>query len=216
MSVDHKTNPALLKDIESGTNLKHAATQEKNPLPSVEDISQEKTVQAIPNFDSSQLKHVEPQEKTGWKESISHDKATEELGKFDKSQLKHTETSEKNPLPDQDVIEEEKKEVEHRRSIGDFDRSLLKQQRTEEKIVLPSKEAIVQEKKEVQLRDSIGKHDRSSLRKVETNERDALKEIVAQEATHKGIESFSKDNLKHAETVEKNPLPTADELHGKE
>ncbi|XP_052792845.1 thymosin beta-like isoform X3 [Mya arenaria] len=174
MSVDHKTNPALLKDIESGTNLKHAATQEKNPLPSVEDISQEKTVQAIPNFDSSQLKHVEPQEKTGWKESISHDKATEELGKFDKSQLKHTETSEKNPLPDQD--------------------------------------AIVQEKKEVQLRDSIGKHDRSSLRKVETNERDALKEIVAQEATHKGIESFSKDNLKHAETVEKNPLPTADDI----
>lgn len=30
-----KPAPALLKDIESGTKLKHAETQEKNPLPSV-------------------------------------------------------------------------------------------------------------------------------------------------------------------------------------
>ena len=33
---------------------------------------------------------------------------------------------------------------------------------------------------------------------------------MAQEATHKNIEKFSKDQLKHAKTVEKNPLPTAD------
>lgn len=33
--------------------------------------------------------------------------------------------------------------------------------------------------------------------------------VIAQEATHKGIEAFSKDNLKHIKTQEKNPLPTA-------
>jgi len=38
------------------------------------------------------------------------------------------------------VIAEEKKEVEHRRSIGEFDRSSLKRQNTQEKIVLPNKE----------------------------------------------------------------------------
>ncbi|XP_045204960.1 thymosin beta-like isoform X2 [Mercenaria mercenaria] len=172
--TDHKADPALLKDIEGGTKLKHAETEEKNPLPSAEVISQEKTKQAIETFDPSNLKHTQTAEKTGWKEAMSHDKATEELGKFDKSSLKHAETAEKNPLPD--------------------------------------KEAISQEKQEVELRQSINKHDRSSLKKVDMCEKDGLKELVAQEATHKGIENFSKDQLKHAETQEKNPLPTKEDI----
>jgi len=36
MSGDHKTNPALLKEVKEGASLKHADTQEKNLLPSVE------------------------------------------------------------------------------------------------------------------------------------------------------------------------------------
>ncbi|XP_053399813.1 thymosin beta-like isoform X1 [Mercenaria mercenaria] len=210
--TDHKADPALLKDIEGGTKLKHAETEEKNPLPSAEVISQEKTKQAIETFDPSNLKHTQTAEKTGWKEAMSHDKATEELGKFDKSSLKHAETAEKNPLPDKEAIAEEKKELEHRKSIGEFDKSQLRRQNTEEKIVLPSKEAISQEKQEVELRQSINKHDRSSLKKVDMCEKDGLKELVAQEATHKGIENFSKDQLKHAETQEKNPLPTKEDI----
>lgn len=41
------------------------------------------------------------------------------------------------------VIEEEKKEVEHRKSIGEFDKSQLRRQNTLEKMVLPSKEGNV-------------------------------------------------------------------------
>ena len=33
-STEHKPDPALLKDIEGGAKLKHAETEEKNPLPS--------------------------------------------------------------------------------------------------------------------------------------------------------------------------------------
>jgi len=38
---------------------------------------------------------------------------------------------------------------------------------------------------------------------------DCVFSVIAQEATHKGIAAFSKDNLKHIDTQEKNPLPTA-------
>lgn len=174
MSGDHKVDQALLKDITSGVELKKIETQEKNSLPSVIDISAEKTVKAIETFDASNLTHTETVEKSGWKEAFSHDKATVELSKFDKTQLKHTETAEKNPLPDADVISQEKQERE--------------------------------------LRHSIGAHDRSSLKKVTPVEKDALKELVALEATHCAIEKFNKDQLKHAKLEEKKQFPTVDDI----
>jgi hypothetical protein len=72
----------LKHEITAEHHLKHAETQEKNPLPSKEAIESEKQqqelLQGITNFDP-------------------------------KSQLKPTETQEKIVLPTKDVIEEEKK-----------------------------------------------------------------------------------------------------------
>jgi len=192
--------------------LKHTETQEKNVLPSTEAISAEKTMQNIEGFDKSQLKHAVTEEKNPRKESIKHDNVVGAVGQFDKSALKHQEVEEKNSLPDRDAIEGEKKEQEHRKSIGEFDKAKLKRQNTAERIVLPSKEVIQKEKQEQELLGSITKADRNSLKKVETQERNALSEIVAQEKTMKGIESFAKDGLKHTETAEKCTLPTKEDI----
>ncbi|KAL4230568.1 hypothetical protein ACF0H5_010947 [Mactra antiquata] len=180
MSSDKKADPALLKDIEGGAKLKQVEVQEKNPLPSAEVISQEKTVQAIGAFDQSKLKHCETQEKKdGWKDAISHDKATAELEKFDKGQLKPTETSEKNPLPDKDAINQEKKEQELRNSIGNYSRNSLKKVDTNEKDAL--KEIIAQEA----THKGIENFSKDKLKHAETCEKNPLptKEDIQAEKT---------------------------------
>lgn len=62
------------------SKMKHAQTQEKNPLPSKEEIEQEKGQKKL-------LQGIEG---------------------FDTAKLKHTQTQEKNILPSKEVIDQEK------------------------------------------------------------------------------------------------------------
>jgi len=154
------------------------------------------------------LKHTETQEKNVLPstEAIAQEKTIEGIGSFDKSQLKHAHTEEKTAW---------KEAINHDNvvgSVGQFDKGVLRHQEVSEKNPLPGADVIQQEKKEQELLSSISNADRNSLNKVETQERTALSEIVAQEQTKKGIETFSKDSLKHAETTEKCLLPSKEDI----
>ncbi|KAG8182154.1 hypothetical protein JTE90_014563 [Oedothorax gibbosus] len=113
--------PAPLKDELSqfdSSKMKHAETNEKNVLPSKDDVQQEKRHNSI-------LNSVEG---------------------FERSQLNPTETQEKMVLPNADVIEQEKGHQKLVQGIENFDTSNLKHAETLEKNPLPTKEAIAMEK----------------------------------------------------------------------
>lgn len=108
-----------LESFKDGNNLKGTVTQEKNHLPTAEDVAHEKTQQnlisGIETFDSTKLKHAETQEKNPLpdKDAIEQEKGQQNLingiENFDSTKLKHAVTCEKNPLPTKEIIEEEKK-----------------------------------------------------------------------------------------------------------
>uniref|UniRef100_A0A182FJ19 Thymosin beta n=2 Tax=Anopheles albimanus TaxID=7167 RepID=A0A182FJ19_ANOAL len=99
--------------------LTKADTQEKNPLPTAEDVQSERAqrsvFEGIESFDASQLKHAETCEKNPLpdQEAIKAEKGVQHfiecIESFDTSRLKHAETLEKNPLPTREIIEEEKR-----------------------------------------------------------------------------------------------------------
>lgn len=132
------------------TRLKHAETQEKNPLPTKEALAQEKQEKAfresIEGASIGQLKHVEVQEKHGSlpdSATINQEKTMQNIEGFDKHNLKHAETQEKNALPDTAVINQEKTI----QNIEGFDKSILRHAETKEKNPLPDKAAIEEEKR---------------------------------------------------------------------
>ncbi|XP_076345149.1 uncharacterized protein LOC143244416 isoform X3 [Tachypleus tridentatus] len=113
--------PSAMKDELASFNsshLKHAETQEKQCLPSKEDIKQEKIhqemIEGVENFNRSALKQTNTEEKIvlPTKEEIILEKGQQELLKniqsYNPSNLRPTETVEKNPLPTKDVIDLEK------------------------------------------------------------------------------------------------------------
>jgi len=97
------------------TNLKHADTTEKNPLPSQDAVQAEKDhmqfKSGIEGFAKEGLHPTNTQVKTVMPDSsvINQEKTIQNIAQFDKNQLKHAETTEKNPLPDKAAIEEEKR-----------------------------------------------------------------------------------------------------------
>lgn len=117
--ADNK-NKALLTDIHKAdlNSFHHVSTQEKDKLPTGQEIKQEKTEQELRNS----------------------------IGEFKKSQLKPAKTEEKNPLPDKQTIVKEKTEQELINSISDFKKDALKHTNTQEKVVLPTKADIEKEK----------------------------------------------------------------------
>jgi hypothetical protein len=56
---------------------------------------------------------------------------------FDQSKLKHTETQEKNPLPNKDVVLQEKNHLNLLNGVEHFDKTTMKPTTTAEKIILP-------------------------------------------------------------------------------
>ncbi|XP_017305048.1 thymosin beta [Diaphorina citri] len=78
-----KTHNALIEGVEAfdTAKLKHAETQEKNPLP----------------------------DKDAYEDKKSKEKLISGIENFDTGKLKHTETVEKNPLPTKEAIDLEKK-----------------------------------------------------------------------------------------------------------
>lgn len=111
---------------------------------------------AATSFDQKKLHHVEPEVKNPIPDADviaveaqinKHDSATEELQKFRTGSLKAVETVDKSILPDKEAIEQEKKEVDQRRSICEFDQAQLKHAETAEKNPLPTLADIESEKK---------------------------------------------------------------------
>lgn len=116
--ASEKTQQNLIHGIEGfdATKLKHADTQEKNPLPDKDGTVIYNTwqIDAIPEFLklfvfslkftlffslSFQIAIDQEKEKINFINNIEN---------FDATKLKHTETMEKNPLPTKEIIEEEK------------------------------------------------------------------------------------------------------------
>ncbi|GBM07007.1 hypothetical protein AVEN_63455-1 [Araneus ventricosus] len=98
--------------------MKHTETKEKNPLPSKEDLIQEKQrheiFTGVSTFNKAKLKRTNTKEKIvlPTKEVIEQEKGSKAIlqgiESFDPSKLKPTETQEKNPLPTKEVIDQEK------------------------------------------------------------------------------------------------------------
>ncbi|KAG8199897.1 hypothetical protein JTE90_015886 [Oedothorax gibbosus] len=101
--------------------MKKTDTQEKNPLPSKEDLKQEKQqhelVTGVSTFNKAKLKRTNTIEKIvlPTKEVLTQEKVYERkqvvlqgLSGFDRSKLRKTVTVEKNIIPTKEVIEQEK------------------------------------------------------------------------------------------------------------
>lgn len=105
-----KSQQDLIHGIEGfdATKLKHAQTQEKNPLPDKDGLYL--TFLYIDSFDiankiSLNSSFPSPTAIEQEKEKLNFINGIEN---FDSSKLKHTETQEKNPLPTKEIIDEEK------------------------------------------------------------------------------------------------------------
>ncbi|XP_047736974.1 thymosin beta isoform X2 [Hyalella azteca] len=95
----------------------------------------------------------------------------------------------------------------------------LKPAQTEEKTALPTKEDIAAEKAHLALLTRLESFDKTALLRptttLEKNVLPSVADIAAekdQQALLSGIERFDASALKKTETLEKNPLPTKEEI----
>lgn len=109
-----KSQQNLIHGIEAfdATKLKHAETEEKNPLPDQEGTYPQNSFILFPFmvfnsffFSFSQKK------KTAIKQEKEVLNLISGIENFDSTKLKHTETMEKNPLPTKETIEKEKEDA---------------------------------------------------------------------------------------------------------
>jgi len=107
--AENKIPTELSQNIENfdAHNLKHAETDEKNPLPSKEVVEQEKQEVAL-------------------RESIEG---------FEKKKLHRANTVEKNPLPDAENVAAEKQHQGFVQGIEHFEKAQLRATSTQEKIL---------------------------------------------------------------------------------
>ncbi|KAF0311058.1 Thymosin beta [Amphibalanus amphitrite] len=154
-----------------------------------------------------------------------------ELEGFTPDKLKHTETQEKVVLPTKEDVEQEKQHNALLEGVEKFDAERLKKTETQEKNRLPSPDDVQQERTHQDLLSGVEHFDKHSMKAVTLAEKTHLPSTevsqfhcpdvlltfaeIQQEKTLQshldGIENFDANKLKHADTVEKNPLPTADE-----
>lgn len=185
---DNKEMPrldaGLQGELMKGANLKPTESNEKNILPSAEDLKQEKTHQNI-------LTGIEG---------------------FKADGLKPTETKEKTVLPNPSDIQAEKTHQGLIQGVESFSSEKLKNVKTREP-QSPTAQYGVEKARDSSLAAVTG-FDKTNLKKSETMEKNSLPpaEAIAQEMEHikfkSGIEDFDRTKLSHAETVEKNSLPT--------
>jgi len=113
-----KAVEGLLKGVEGFTSDKLTPVKTREPLSGAEvaksELCHQKANDAVKEFDKTQLKHAETQEKNSLPDSENikaeeeHIKFKEGIEKFEKEKLKDVETVEKNTLPTKEVIEQEK------------------------------------------------------------------------------------------------------------
>eukprot|EP00095_Tigriopus_kingsejongensis_P010086 snap_masked-scaffold774_size99688-processed-gene-0.3 protein:Tk10086 transcript:snap_masked-scaffold774_size99688-processed-gene-0.3-mRNA-1 annotation:"ib isoform4" len=105
-----KLQDNIKDEILSPHKLKETHVNEKNVLPSAEDVKQEKThqslIQGVETFQSDKLHHVKTREPASGadvvKTDMAHQGIVKDVSAFAKDNLKHVKTDEKNPLPNKD------------------------------------------------------------------------------------------------------------------
>jgi len=144
-------------------NLKHTEAAEKNPLPTAEDLKQEKThkniITGIEEFKCDSLKRTETKEKLvlpgeeDIKTEKTHQGIIQGVEGFENEKLKTVKTRE--PVSPSAVMKVELARDSSLTAVGDFDRAKLKKAETEEKNSLPSSEAIAQEMEHIKFKVEI-------------------------------------------------------------
>ncbi|CAC5408918.1 unnamed protein product [Mytilus coruscus] len=212
----------------STESLHHVKTDEKNPLPSKEDLQQvkdhESFIHNLEEFDPKNLHHTSTKERkilpdTNMlaEERLRYDHLSS-ISSFTKIELNPIQLHEKIILPGPQMIAQEKTEQELMSGIEGFDAGKLKHTETQEKNPLPDPSAIEQEKRECEMRHSIGDFNKSKLRHSQTEVKNPLPSTEAinlekQEVEKiQAIEGFKKDSLKHTEPTVKNVLPDQNTL----
>jgi len=114
-----KAVEGIIKGVEGFTSDKLNPVKTREPLSGAEvaknELDRQKAADAVKDFDKSQLKHADTQEKNSLPDSENikaeseHIKFKEGIETFEKEKLKDVETVEKNTLPTKEVIEQEKK-----------------------------------------------------------------------------------------------------------
>jgi len=216
----HQTRD-LLADIQNfseGSGLSSVKVPE--PVSGAELLRQELVVQDVEHFDKADLKKTETQEPLSGAELLRKELETKsltgEVESFVKSELKHTVVEEKIVLPDQEVINQEKSQVELIGGIENFDVDKLSNVSTKEP--LSGADLLKQELTHKAVQEEVEQFDTSSqLKSTVVDERnwlpdnDSIREEKEKVEHLAGIESFDKDQgLAKVQTQE--PLTGAELL----
>jgi len=130
--------------------------------------------------------------------------------------LKPTDSTEKNVLPTAEDMKQEKNHQGILTGIEGFTSNSLKPTETKEKVVLPGKEEIKAEKTIQGMLQGVEGFAKDSLKDVRTREPASptaiLQTELARDSSLKTVSEFDKSNLKKAETMEKNPLPSSEAI----
>ena len=130
--------------------------------------------------------------------------------------LKPTEAGEKNILPSAEDVKHEKNHQNILTGIEAFNNEGLKPTETQEKLVLPGVEDIKTEKTIQGLLRGVTDFENDSLRSVKTREpaspSSILQTELARDSSLSAVSDFDKNKLKKAETEEKNPLPSSEDI----
>merc|ERR1711913_165410 len=130
--------------------------------------------------------------------------------------LKPTDPTEKNVLPTAEDMKQEKNHQGILNGIEGFTSDSLKPTETKEKVVLPGKEEIKAEKTIQGMLQGVEGFAKDSLKDVRTREPASptaiLQTELARDSSLKTVSEFDKSNLKKAETLEKNPLPSSEAI----
>ena len=122
----------------------------------------------------------------------------------------------KEPQSGVDLMKQEFVHNTVREEVESFDHDSLKKTDVEEKSWIPDQEVINQEREKVDHLSGIENFDTEALTKVKTPEpisgAELLKNELMQKAIGEDIENYKKDELKHVDVEEKNPLPDSETL----
>merc|ERR1740128_1586151 len=152
-------------------NLKHTEAAEKNSLPTVEDLKQERNhqgiIQGVEAFENEKLKTVKTRQpvspSAAMQIELARDSSLSALSDFDKTNLKPTETREKVILPGEEDIKTEKNHQGILQGVEAFENEKLKSVKTRQP-VSPSAAMQVELARDSSL-TAVSDFDRASLKK---------------------------------------------------
>ncbi|KRY40998.1 hypothetical protein T01_11253 [Trichinella spiralis] len=155
----------------SSTILKMNSSKESQPKVTHEEFQNE-----LRNFDSDQLRHIEPTEKVVLpskedviqeKVEIAHQNVLVDVSQFQRHSLQHADTNERVYLPTKDEVKQERMEQAYTgvlKEVSTFERNSLTHSEPVEKYHMPTKEELAREK----VMHQVPGFDQSKLKHAET------------------------------------------------